>query len=132
MVSASLSTAAMSAKVHLRLSTAHLSGRHVMDMRTCAGSDPDGVMEQIRTKLRQHCAPVQIPIGSLAEDGLEGLIDLVEMRELCVTAQCPRLQTSDRAADELRLGGGSELTQDSRHIQAVTPAGSLRRVSLYE
>ena len=41
------------------------------------GSDPDGVVNQINTKLRQNAALVQLPIG--VEADLHGLVDIVEM-----------------------------------------------------
>jgi len=40
------------------------------------GADFFGTVEQMRTKLRANPVPVQIPLGS--EDGLQGVIDLIE------------------------------------------------------
>ena len=45
-----------------------------------AGADFDQVAEQIRGRLRAVPIPVQMPIG--AEDGFEGIIDLVRMRSI--------------------------------------------------
>eukprot|EP00898_Chlorokybus_atmophyticus_P000869 jgi/Chlat1/1783/Chrsp134S02095 len=42
------------------------------------GADPWKVVSQVRAKLKQHCAAVQVPIG--LETDLVGLVDLVDMR----------------------------------------------------
>ena len=45
-----------------------------------AGADPDKVIAQLRSKLRLHCAAVQMPIG--LEDEHQGVIDLVDMKSV--------------------------------------------------
>ena len=45
-----------------------------------AGADFDRVVEQIRDRLRAMPVPVQMPIG--AEEGFDGVIDLVRMRSI--------------------------------------------------
>ncbi|KMZ65074.1 Elongation factor EF-G [Zostera marina] len=42
------------------------------------GADPWKVLNQARSKLRHHCAAVQVPIG--LEEELKGLVDLVQMK----------------------------------------------------
>ncbi|ONK66689.1 uncharacterized protein A4U43_C06F10950 [Asparagus officinalis] len=42
------------------------------------GADPWKVLSQARSKLRHHCAAVQVPIG--LEEEFQGLIDLVELK----------------------------------------------------
>ncbi|KAL5794933.1 hypothetical protein ACOSP7_003527 [Xanthoceras sorbifolium] len=42
------------------------------------GADPWKVLSQARSKLRHHCAAVQVPIG--LEEDLKGLVDLVQLK----------------------------------------------------
>ncbi|CAK9188419.1 unnamed protein product [Ilex paraguariensis] len=42
------------------------------------GADPWKVLNQARSKLRHHCAAVQVPIG--LEDDFQGLVDLVHLK----------------------------------------------------
>jgi elongation factor G len=45
-----------------------------------AGANFDKVVEQLRTRLNARAVPMQIPIG--AEDGFEGVIDLLKMKQI--------------------------------------------------
>ena len=42
----------------------------------CAGADPDGVVTQLREKLRLNAAAVQLPIGLSGDH--TGVVDLIE------------------------------------------------------
>jgi elongation factor G len=78
------------------------------------GSNPVGVVGQIRTKLRQPCELVQLPIG--VEDELHGLVDVVTMEACYFDGEHGETVRVDEIPSELR---DSAETQRAQLVEAV-------------
>ena len=65
---------------------------------TCAGADPDGVVTQLREKLRLNAAAVQLPIGLSGDH--TGVVDLIEEKVIIAI-----INTRMNAQVPIRLDG---------------------------
>ncbi|MGA2975130.1 MAG: elongation factor G [Spirochaetia bacterium] len=104
------------------------------------GADFHGVLEEMRSKLGTVPLPLQLPMG--AEADFEGVVDLVEMREIRWSQEDQGLTIGYAPIDDSRLAGARKwrenlmdhLTHLSDHLTeqylagAETPPEQLRKV----
>jgi elongation factor G len=86
------------------------------------GADFFGVMEEMRAKLGTVPLPLQIPMG--AEADFEGVVDLVEMREIRWSQEDQGLSIGYAPIDGSRMAEADHLTHISDHLTEQYLAGA--------
>jgi len=83
-----------------------------------AGADFMRCVEQIRTRLRANPVPIQLPIG--AEDGFEGVVDLIRMKAIYWDMETQGMNFTYRDVPAALAGQAAELR--ARMIEAAAEA----------